>query len=133
MLKRPSIAAIILGMFFVIFSAGCSGQLQHCPPEWITCPPERGAIGEADWSPKPGRQKEIARARALVALATELGGAIVRIRQELERRVINDTLRATMISNDTITVEGIKIKGKIIGEWLDPQTGRYYVWMEAVK
>ncbi|MBC2696491.1 MAG: hypothetical protein HF982_14690 [Desulfobacteraceae bacterium] len=131
MLKKPAIAAIILGLFFTIFSAGCSGQLQHGPPEWVVCIPERGAVGGAGWSPIPGKQKEIARARALVSLATELGGAIVTIRQEIERKVVNDTLRATMISNDTITVKGIKIKGKIIREWHDPKTGRYYVWMEV--
>ena len=133
MLKRPAIAAIILGLFFTNFFISCSKQVQHCPPEWVTCLPERGAIGEAGWSPIPGKQKEIARARALVSLATELGGAIVTIRQELERKVVNDTLRATMISNDTITVEGIKIKGRMIKEWHDPKTGRYYIWMEAVK
>lgn len=133
MLKKSAITAIILSLFFAIFSISCSKQLQHGQPEWVACHPDRGAVGEAGWSPIPGKQKEIARARALISLATELGGAIVTIRKELERKVVNDTLRATMISNDTITVKGIKIKGKMIREWHDPKTGRYYIWMEAVK
>ena len=126
MKKNLNKAIIVLVASFCIIIS-CSKNIKK--PDWVLNYPEKGVVGKCGQSPIPGKQKEMAIAQALSILATEKTGATVDMQQQLVKQVNNDKIRAQMVSKHTITLNGVKVKGKIVDEWKDPVTHFYYVWM----
>ncbi len=126
--KTIFIKYLLPGLLLVFILISCAG-VRTTAPQWVINHPQKGAVGKCGWSPVPGKQEELARTEALVILATQYSGANVDIKKILNRYATNDKVRAEVIANHKITMQGITVKGKIKDTWKDPKTGIYYVWM----